>query len=95
MSRDLVESKPLNEYDFTLTLRLPDDNADAERHVESLCRVGCGDATVGIGLRGCIALHLTRTSHSADEAVSSALRDVRAAIPDIGVVEVAHFELCA
>jgi hypothetical protein len=83
----------LNEYEFTLNLRLPDDDADPEQHVEALYRMGCGDATVGIGRRGRIALRFARESRSADEAVSSALRDVRAAIPGIELVEVEHSPL--
>lgn len=77
----------MNEYEFTLKFSLPESNDDPEIFIERLAQAGCDDALVGIGQNGRIALDFTRTAVSAFEAIASALRDVRQAIPVARLVE--------
>jgi len=68
-------------YEFTLRFRLPAGAPDASAWLDRLYEAGCDDATVGVGRRGFIALMFAREAPSAAKAVSSAVRDVRGAIP--------------
>jgi hypothetical protein len=77
----------MNEYEFTLKFLLPAYAPDPESHLEALGEAGCDDALVGVGQRGRIALDFTREARSAFAALSSAVRDVRAAIPDAVLAE--------
>ena len=69
------------EYTFTLKYQLGDDEGDTDALVERLGEAGCDDALVGIGQPGRLALEFTREAANADEAVRSALADVRRAAP--------------
>ena len=69
------------EYTFTLKYQLADEDRDADALVERLGEAGCDDALVGIGQPGRLALEFTREAVDADEAVRSALADVRRAAP--------------
>jgi hypothetical protein len=69
------------EYTFTLKYLLPRDGANQEACVERLGAAGCDDALVGSGLPGRIALEFTRAAPDAQQALASALRDVKAAFP--------------
>lgn len=77
----------MREYDFILKFRLPEADADPEGFVDALAEAGCDDATIGIGQRGRIALNFTREARSALDAVRSAVRDVKRAIPGVQLVE--------
>jgi len=77
----------MHEYDFILKFRLPETDVDPERYVDALAEAGCDDATIGIGQRGRIALNFTREARSALDAVRSAVRDVKRAIPGVQLVE--------
>lgn len=77
----------MTEYEFTLKFSLPVADADPSDYVEALTEAGCDDALVGIGQGGRIALAFTRSARSAWEAVTTALRDVRNAIPEATLVE--------
>lgn len=66
---------------FTLRLQLPDDNWDHDDLAERLGAVGCGDALIGAGRPGHIALEFTRDVSSTDEAIEAARADVMEAIP--------------
>ena len=79
----------MNEYQFTLKFALKDAEADFDAIVERLGDEGCTDALVGIGQPGRIGLDFTREAGSAGEAVLSAFRDVKRAIPDAELVEAA------
>jgi hypothetical protein len=79
----------MNDYEFTLKFRLPDPPADPEAFLEALAEAGCEDALVGIGQPGRIALDFTRRARSAFDAIASAVRDVKKAIPGIELVEAA------
>jgi hypothetical protein len=77
----------MREYDFILKFRLPDADADPGQFIDTLAEAGCDDATVGIGQRGRIALNFAREARSALDAVRSAVRDVKRAIPGVQLVE--------
>lgn len=77
----------MTEYDFLLKFDLPDHKADPERFVDALYEAGCDDATIGIGQNGRMALNFTREADSAFNAVSSAIADVKKAIPEASLIE--------
>ena len=77
------------EYTFTLKYQLADDEGDTDALVERLGEAGCDDALVGIGQPGRLALEFTREAADAEEAVRSALADVRHAVPSARLIEVA------
>jgi predicted DNA-binding transcriptional regulator AlpA len=49
---------------------------------------GCDDAVIGTGQPGRIALEFSREARSVKEAIVSALRDVKRAVPDAELIEV-------
>jgi hypothetical protein len=77
----------MNEYDFLLKFDLPGPDVDPEEFVNALYEAGCDDATVGIGQHGRVALNFTREAASAVDAVSSAIADVKKAIPKAKLIE--------
>lgn len=77
----------MTEYDFLLKFDLPGPDGDPEEFVDALYEAGCDDATVGIGQHGRVALNFTREAASAVEAVSSAIADVKRAIPKAKLIE--------
>ena len=79
----------MQEYEFILKFSLPDNQADPEIFIEKLAKSGCDDALIGIGRNGRLALDFTRQSTSALEAVLSAIKDVKRAIPDARLIEAA------
>lgn len=76
-------------YEFELKFRLPGASRDAELFVERLAEAGCTDALVGIGQSGRIAFHFTRDANSAFEAVLSAVKNIKKAIPEAALIEAA------
>jgi hypothetical protein len=77
------------QYEFTLSFKVAFDETGTDTLIERLGAAGCDDALVGVGQAGKIALDFTREAGSAQEAVVSALRDVKCAIPDAQLVEAA------
>lgn len=77
----------MKEFDFTLKFGLPGATIDAEALVERLAMQGCDDALIGIGQTGRLALNFTRQADSAFEAISSAVVDVKCAMPDAELIE--------
>lgn len=77
----------MTDYEFTLKFKLPLSDSDPATYIDALAEAGCDDAMVGIGKPGRIALDFTRSSKSAYSAISSALRNVRKAIPGATLVE--------
>jgi hypothetical protein len=77
------------EYEFTLKFKLGPGSADTDEVVERLGEAGCDDALVGIGQPGRIVLQFTRNADSAEKAIISALKDVKSAIPEARLLEVA------
>ena len=76
------------EYDFIVKLQLPTSEVDVDQVVERLGEAGSSDALVGVGQPGRIALNFTREAPSAQAAITSALAEVKKAIPDAKLVEV-------
>lgn len=76
------------EFDFGMKFRLGGESTDMNDLVERLGEAGCDDATVGTGQPGRIALTFTREASSVREAIISALKDVKRAIPDAELIEV-------
>lgn len=77
----------MTDYEFTLKFSLPQTGADPAKYIEALAAAGCDDALIGIGQQARIALHFTRTAESAYAAISTALRDIRKAIPKAELIE--------
>jgi predicted DNA-binding transcriptional regulator AlpA len=75
------------EYVFTLKYRLAARDCDVDDIVERLGEAGCDDATVGVGQPGRIALLFSREAASAFEALVSALKDIKRAVPSARLVE--------
>lgn len=74
-------------YDFTLKFAVP-DALDMETLETRLFEAGCDDALVGLGQKGRLALEFSREAASAHEAITSALADVKRAIPEARLIEV-------
>jgi hypothetical protein len=85
--RKLNRSMTMNEYEFTLKFRLPNAGAAPESFVDALAEAGCDDALVGVGQPERIALDFNREARSAVEAITSAIQDVKQAIPGVELVE--------
>ena len=74
-------------YQFSLTFRLQEPQIDPEIYLDDLFEAGCDDATPAIGKLGYIAFDFTREAPNAFEAVTSAIANVKQAIPDASLVE--------
>jgi hypothetical protein len=77
----------MNEYEFTLKFNLPNSQVEGSDYIEKLYESGCDDALIGIGAKGYIALDFIREASSAYAAVSSAITDVKNAIPHAILIE--------
>ena len=77
----------MNSYDFTLNFNFQNPQVDPNDYIEELHESGCDDALIGLGKKGCIALNFIREASSAYEAISSAISDVKKAIPDAILIE--------
>ena len=77
----------MNTYEFELTFSLPRKSDDPEKYLEAL-KDKCDDAVCGIGKIGQISLLFTRESKNGGSAISSAYKDVMAAIPGSGLLKV-------
>ena len=75
------------EFTFKLNYQLSSDDANPDRLIERLGEAGCDDALVGSGQPGRLALEFTREADNAFAAVSSALADVKKAIPTAKLIE--------
>jgi predicted DNA-binding transcriptional regulator AlpA len=71
----------MHSYTFTLTFKLAHRGDDPGKFLNALFEAGCDDAAVGIGQHGMIGLDFTRSAASAVEALRSAIRNARTAIP--------------
>ena len=78
------------EYAFTLKYKLPADVAAPEEELMlRLGDAGCTDALVGMGLPGYVSLEFDREASSAMDAMLSALKEVKMALPHAELVEAA------
>jgi predicted DNA-binding transcriptional regulator AlpA len=75
------------EYEFTLKYQLDATDGNPDDLIERLGAAGCDDALIGIGQPGQLGFKFTRAAASAKEAVTSALADIRAAVPTARLVE--------
>jgi len=76
-------------YEFELKFSLPRTAPDSGDFIERLGETGCTDALVGIGQTGRIAFHFNRDANCAFEAVLSAIKDIKQAIPEASLIEAA------
>jgi predicted DNA-binding transcriptional regulator AlpA len=76
------------EFNFTFKYQLAEED-DPAALVERLGAAGCDDALVGTGQTGRLALEFTREALSAEEALVTALADVKRAIPTAKLIEAA------
>lgn len=77
----------MKEFEFTLKFSLPDAFEEPQGYIAVLCEAGCDDAIIGIGHKGRVMLQFTREASDAFSAVSSAIEDVKSAIPDAKLIE--------
>lgn len=75
------------EFTFKLNYQLTEDDSNPDELVERMGEAGCDDALVGMGQPGRIALEFTREADSAFGAITSAMADVKRAIPSAKLVE--------
>jgi hypothetical protein len=76
------------DYEITLTLKLAPDDSNLDELVERLGAAGCTDAMIGIGQAGQLALDFIRDGRSAEQAILSALKGVKKAVPTAKLIEV-------
>lgn len=74
-------------YEFVLKFTVGDADTDPSQFFSALGEAGCTDALVGVGQMGVIGFDFARTAPSAREAVSSAIGDVKSAIPEAILIE--------
>ncbi len=74
-------------FEFTLKFSLPAGESNGELYIQKLAEAGCDDALIGIGQPGRIALQFSREANSANDAILSAIRDVKKAIPSTQLIE--------
>jgi predicted DNA-binding transcriptional regulator AlpA len=77
----------MNDYTFVLNFSLSDRHADPVQYLDALYEAGCDDAAIGVGQAGMIGLDFTREAASAEDAVRSAIENVRQAIPGATLVQ--------
>lgn len=77
----------MNKYEFELIFRLPQSSDDPDSYIDKLYEAGCDDALVSIGKKGVIALNFTRESIDAEKALTSAIKDIKRAIPEAELIE--------
>lgn len=75
-------------FEFTLKFSRPETGADPQSYVDQLGAAGCDDAVIGVGQTGRIAVEFAREAESAFDAVSSAIDDVKKAVPLAKLIEV-------
>jgi len=76
------------EYIFTLKYRLHGHGGNQESLANRLFEAGCDDALPGIGQTGRLALEFTRESPNGQEALESAIEDVRCALDSAELIEI-------
>ena len=77
------------EYDFTLKFKLQDSDINPETYIDKLYDSGCDDAIIGTGKKCYISLNFIREASSAYQAVSSAIENIKNAIPQAVLINVA------
>ncbi len=75
------------EYEFNLKFKLASGDTDHETIMQRLGDCGCTDALVSFGVPGYVGLDFIREASSAEDAIVSAARDAKAALPGSHLVE--------
>jgi heptaprenylglyceryl phosphate synthase len=75
------------EYEFTLQFKLDPKDSNHDELVERLGAAGCDDAMVGLGVAGHLGLDFVREADSAEDAILSAIADVKKTIPGAQLVD--------
>ncbi len=75
------------DYEFVLKFLAREGALSSFDVVERLGEAGCTDATVGTGVAGVVALDFARNAASAEDAMASAIVDVRTALPGALLLE--------
>ena len=75
------------EFNFTLSYNLP-SNTNIDDVIEHIGAVGCTDALIGIGQPKKITLEFNREAPNAESALSSALKDLKSAMPSAELIKV-------
>ncbi|MBM7333648.1 MAG: DNA-binding protein [Alcanivorax sp.] len=76
----------MSTFEFQLHFQLPDGEADPELWLDALFEAGCDDALVGLASHGYLSLDFNREAPTAWEALQTAVRDVKTAIPEARLV---------
>lgn len=77
----------MNYYNFSLIFNF-DEEIDPEIYLDALYEAGCGDAIIGIGEKGSIAVDFMRESNSGYQGVYSAIQQVKSVIPTAILIQV-------
>lgn len=77
----------LKEFEFTLKFAFPETSNELESFVQQLGKSGCDDAIIGVGQKGRIALHFSRSRSSALEAITSAIKDIKSVVSNVRLIE--------
>jgi predicted DNA-binding transcriptional regulator AlpA len=77
----------MDHYTFTLNFTVPGRDGNPEQYLDALYEAGCDDAAVGVGQNGMIGLDFTREATSAEDAIRSAVENVRAAITGAALIQ--------
>ena len=75
------------EYEFVLKIDLPSETDEPQPYLDALFKNGCDDAIPGVNRMGSIVLNFNREAVSAEDAKTTAVHDVRKAIPQARGVE--------
>lgn len=78
----------MSTYSFTLRFAMPDPKQFAAPLLDALHEAGCDDAVVGTARRGTLALAFDRAASSPERAISTAIRNVKSAIPGATLIGV-------
>ncbi len=77
----------VDHYKFMLNFTLPARDENPARCLDALHEAGCGEAALEPGQYGTVGLGVTCAADSAEDAVRSAVENVRAAIPGATLVQ--------
>lgn len=69
------------EYEFAIKIQLNEIDGSADEVIEKLGEAGCTDALIGLGQPGYMDLAFIREAKSKEDAIVSAMRDVKKAAP--------------
>lgn len=76
----------MEKYEFTLKFSVP-ESLGRDAIEDRLFEAGCDDALIGLGSKGRLALAFVREGSSANQAIISAISDVKQAIPHAKLIE--------